>query len=248
MGESILTSPNCSEGFTSAFLLPFFYPYFLCFFSHHSSASSWKKVSMHTRKVSQCMNRYPLHISNFSLYLLCLWRHNVARSILRRLGNVWFSRSSAILENWSRRKVWHSVRAHRRQAKSFKRGITSRAGLLVPRYHCFTLRAEHGNVFFPSLLFILCNTHDFFKAMEVYLGSTVLIHCCKKTIGITWSLCAWCYMQAAPQKSSLLWATLFRSALHTWQVCPAAGTVHPFRIASLAQRSSGISKSLKSEL
>lgn len=148
-----------------------------------------------------------------------------------------------------------TVFGHRSQPKSFNHGIRPRAALLVPRYHCFTLSVENGKVVFFLLCYLFSVTpvyNDVFRAMEVHLGSTVLIHCCKKTVGITISLCAQCYVQAAPWKSSLLWPTLPRPALWTWQLCPDAGIAHPFRIVSMALASarhlSGIFKTLKSEL
>lgn len=128
-------------------------------YSHHCSASSWKRVSLHTRKVSQCVDWYPLDMSSLSLYLLRLWRYNAAKSILRRLGNAcnfpgpvqyWRTESGERLATMFR---------HRSQAKSFKHEIRSRAGFLVPRYHCFTLKVENDKVFFPSLLLIPCNIH-----------------------------------------------------------------------------------------
>lgn len=33
------------------------------------------------------MNQYSLGMSNLGLHLLCLWRHNAAKSMLRRLGD-----------------------------------------------------------------------------------------------------------------------------------------------------------------
>lgn len=186
---------------------------------------------MHTQE--KCLNTW-INILDF---YLCLWRHNTAESILRRMGN-----------NLQFFQV-HCNTGEINQEKGFAQCSDTEVKLnplnteedleqVSWRPHTVTSQSKQRmtKYFSPSLFCIHCNTHTLwgFQTMTVQLSHTVLIHYCSKSAGITRSHCTQCHMLAVPWKSSLLWATLSRSALNTWQVYPAAVIVCPFRTSSVS--------------
>lgn len=109
-------------------------------------------------------------MSSLIVYLLCLWRHNAHKSILRRLRNVCSLPGLVRYCRTERGERFDTVFEHRSQAKSFKHRIRPRAGFLPPDI----IASHSGNdaEFSPSLLLILCSIHVLCYFQDI--GYTVL--------------------------------------------------------------------------